>query len=79
MYHDFQSIKAQASFEAVLEMLGVPFTKSGEQLRARCPICKDANARGLVCTPAKGLYYCFNEKQGGDVIKWRDEASPRLQ
>ena len=69
MYHDFQAIKAQATFEQVLEMLGVPFKVIGEQLRAKCPICKDPNERGLVCTPAKGLYYCFHEKQGGDVIK----------
>ncbi len=69
MYHDFQAIKAQASFEKVLEMLAVPFKVSGEQLRAKCPICNDPNERGLVCTPAKGLYYCFHEKQGGDIIK----------
>jgi DNA primase len=69
MYHDFQAIKAQASFEKVLEMLGVPFKLSGEQLRAKCPICNDPNERGLVCTPSKGLYYCFHEKKGGDVIK----------
>ena len=69
MYHDFQAIKAKVTFEQVLEMLGVPFKASGEQLRAKCPICKDPNERGLVCTPAKGLYYCFHEKKGGDVIK----------
>ena len=69
MYHDFQAIKAKATFEQILEMLGVPFKVSGERLRARCPICKDPNERGLVCTPAKGLYYCFHEKKGGDVIR----------
>ena len=50
-------------------MLGVPFKVSGDQLRAKCPICNDPNERGLVCTPAKGLFYCFHEKKGGDVIK----------
>ncbi len=69
MYHDFRAIKTQVSFQQVLEMLGVSFKLSGEQLRAKCPICKDPNERGLVCTPAKGLYYCFHEKQGGDIIK----------
>lgn len=69
MFHDFQAIKAQASFEQVLTMLGVPFKVSGEQLRAKCPVCNDPNERGLVCTPSKGLFYCFHEKKGGDVIK----------
>ena len=36
MYHDFQAIKAKATFEQILGMLSVPFKDSGEQLSVDC-------------------------------------------
>jgi DNA primase len=67
---DFQELKAKVGIEQVLDMLGVKGLKpNGDALRGHCPCCKEGNDRVFVVTPAKGSFYCFSEKKGGDIIE----------
>lgn len=68
-YVDFADVKKTVSIEAGLAKLGIKLHKAGSQLRGQCPICDSKNERGFVVTPAKGLWYCFSEQAGGDVIQ----------
>jgi CHC2 zinc finger len=68
--HDFKAIKAAVTIQQVLDMLEIRhLTPHGEGLRGQCPICQVTNPRGFVVTPAKGAWYCFSEKKGGDIIE----------
>lgn len=64
---DFAELKEQVSIEEVVDMLELRLKPSGNQLRGGCPVC-DPDGRSLVVTPAKGVYYCFANKKGGDLI-----------
>jgi DNA primase len=64
---DFQQIKATVKIETLIAPLDLTMKQNGEQLRGACPAC-GGNDRSLVITPAKGMYYCFSAKKGGDVI-----------
>jgi hypothetical protein len=64
---DYVALKQRVSITKALHMLGVDLVETGAQLRGRCPAC-NADERGLVVTPDKGLFYCFNGKKGGDQI-----------
>src|SRR4051794_31410569 len=44
-------------------------TTEGETLRGSCPICQHNDKRAFVVTPAKGTWYCWREKKGGDIIR----------
>jgi transposase len=46
----------------------VKLTPHGSQYRGGCPACQTGGDRALVVTPAKGLFYCFAKKSGGDLI-----------
>ena len=70
MYVDFAKLKASITIEQVIEMLNVPLTKKGEQLRGPCPIHDGDNPRQFVVTPSKGVWYCFGDCDGGgDIIE----------
>ena len=50
-------------------MLGINhLTERGDILRGCCPLCKHEDTRAFIVTPAKGTFYCFRCKGGGDVI-----------
>jgi len=67
---DFAAVKAAVPITDALAFLGVNhLAANGETLRGTCPLCQSTNARGFVVTPAKGTWYCFSEKKGGDVIR----------
>jgi DNA primase len=67
---DFQELKTKVGIEQVLDMLGVKGLKPhGDALRGHCPCCKEGNDRAFVVTAAKGSFYCFSEKKGGDIIE----------
>jgi DNA primase len=65
---DFAALKAAVTINAAAETLGLTLKQEGSQLRAACPACKSGGGRAIVITPAKGLYYCFSAKKGGDCI-----------
>ena len=67
-YLDFEAIKSEHPIEAVAERLGLTLKPSGKQKRGKCPVCEGSGDRNLVITPDKGVYYCFADGQGGDVI-----------
>lgn len=68
-YIDFTEVKARVTIEEALSRLGIKLERRGAQLRGQCPICNAGGPRGFVVTPAKGLWYCFGENKGGDVIQ----------
>jgi DNA primase len=65
---DFQVIKERVTIEEAAQSLGLQLTKSGAQFRGPCPACQTGGPRALVITPAKGLFYCFSQGIGGDLI-----------
>lgn len=67
-YLDFDAIKAEHPIFEVAERLGLTLKPSGKQMRGKCPVCEGSGERNLVITPEKGVYYCFADGQGGDVI-----------
>ena len=67
-YVDFKAIKEAVSIEDAANLLNLSLKKSGNQLRSGCPACKPDDERILVITPARGLFYCFDAKVGGDCI-----------
>ena len=64
---DFDEIKSNMTIGEVVEILGLDMKQSGKQLRGQCPVC-GGNDRGLVVTPEKGVFYCFTNQKGGDLI-----------
>ena len=68
-YIDFADLKARVRIEQVAEMLQLDLTPSGNQLRGECPGCREGGARTLAITPAKGVFFCFSAKAGGDCIE----------
>lgn len=65
---DFAELKTRVSIEQAAQMLGLKLTPHGNQYRSACPACQTGGDRALVITPAKGLFYCFAKKAGGDAI-----------
>lgn len=65
---DFAELKTRVSIEQAMQMLGLTLTLHGNQYRGACPVCQTGGDRALIVTPAKGLFYCFAKKTGGDVI-----------
>ena len=65
---DFAELKTRVSIEQAAQMLGLTLTPHGSQYRSPCPVCKTGGDRALIITPAKGLFYCFAKKIGGDAI-----------
>jgi DNA primase len=65
---DFAELKTRVSIEQAMQMLGLKLTLHGSQYRGACPVCQSGGDRVLIVTPAKGLFYCFAKKSGGDVI-----------
>jgi DNA primase len=65
---DFAELKTRVSIEKAVQMLGLNLVLHGSQYRGGCPVCKTGGDRALIVTPAKGLFYCFAKKTGGDVI-----------
>ena len=68
VYVDFKAIKAAVSIEDAANLLKLTLKKSGNQLRSACPACGNEDERILVITPARGLFYCFDAKVGGDCL-----------
>lgn len=65
---NFADLRQRVHIEQVATQLGLKLKPHGVQYRSSCPICNDKNERALVITPAKGLFFCFSCKQGGDAI-----------
>ena len=65
---DFAELKTRVSIEQAVQMLGLSLSLHGSQFRGACPVCQSGGDRALIVTPAKGLFYCFAAKTGGDVI-----------
>jgi DNA primase len=65
---DFAELKNRVSIEQAMQMLGFTLSLHGSQYRGACPACKTGGDRALIMTPAKGLFYCFAKKTGGDAI-----------
>ncbi|MEP2085057.1 MAG: CHC2 zinc finger domain-containing protein [Bauldia litoralis] len=64
---DFAALKEEVTIEQVVDMLQLRLKQNNNQLRGSCPACEE-NGRSLVVTPAKGVFYCFRDKKGGDLI-----------
>lgn len=67
-YVDFAALKEAVTIEEVVDLLNLELKSSNSQLRGPCPTCNSGGDRALVVTPAKGVYYCFADKKGGDLI-----------
>jgi len=67
-YVDFTALKEAVTIEQVAQLLDLELKQTNGQLRGPCPTCNSGGDRALVITPSKGLYYCFAEKKGGDMI-----------
>lgn len=67
-YVDFAELKESVSIDQVADLLDLQMKPSGKQLRGPCPACNEGGDRALVITPERGAYYCFADKQGGDLI-----------
>ena len=65
---DFAALKAAVTLDQVAELVGLTLKQEGSQFRTACPACKQGGDRAIVLTPAKGLFYCFSAKKGGDCI-----------
>lgn len=66
---DFQALKGSTNIvDVATGYLRLEVTQDRDALRAPCPSCKGDNPRALIITPAKGLFYCFNARRGGDLI-----------
>lgn len=65
---DFAAIKERVTIEQAAQSLGLKLSPSGAQQRGPCPACGTGGPRALVITPAKGLFYCFSQGIGGDLI-----------
>jgi DNA primase len=66
---DFQQLKQSVGIEEVARnFLELPLSPHEDTLRGECPSCGTDNPRALLITPAKGLWYCFTKKVGGDLI-----------
>ena len=68
-YTDFQALKEQCTIEQVVSLLKLEMKPSNKQLRGPCPTCKSGGDRALVVTPERGVYYCFADSKGGDLIQ----------
>jgi hypothetical protein len=64
----FSQSATRVSIEQAMQMLGLNLVLHGSQYRGGCPACKTGGDRALIVTPAKGLFYCFAKKAGGDAI-----------
>lgn len=69
MLIDYAALKAAVSIEQAASMLDMQLTASGNQLRGPCPVCTSNNPRAIVITPSKGVFYCFANGKGGDLIR----------
>jgi len=67
-YVDFGALKERVTIEQAVGILGLSLKNNGHQLRGPCPACLQGGDRALVVTPAKGLFYCFSKRAGGDQI-----------
>ena len=67
-YVDFAALKEAVDIEQVTNLLDLELKRSNNQLRGPCPTCQSGGDRALVVTPAKGMFYCFADKKGGDLI-----------
>lgn len=65
---DFYAVKQAHSIGDVAKLLSLSTTDDHGKLRAPCPSCKAGGDRALVITPEKNLYFCFNQKKGGDQL-----------
>lgn len=68
MFLDFDEIKAANKIDDVAQLLGLELKKSGNALRGKCPVCESSGDRNLAVTPSKGVFYCFSDQKGGDVL-----------
>lgn len=67
-YVDFAELKARLPIANAIPLLGLEMKERGGQWRGPCPACNKGGPRALAITPAKGAFYCFGAKTGGDVI-----------
>lgn len=65
--YDFKALRASLNIAEVANTI-LKLTPENGQYRAPCPGCGKGGDRTIVITPAKGLFYCFNSKKGGDTI-----------
>lgn len=65
---DFEDIKARHPIDEVAQRLGIELVKSGSSMRGKCKVCESSGDRNLAITPGKGVFYCFSNGKGGDVI-----------
>lgn len=65
---DFKALRESLNIAEVAHTI-LKLTPENGQYRAPCPGCNAGGDRAIVITPAKGLFYCFNAKKGGDTIR----------
>jgi hypothetical protein len=65
---DFAKLKESVRIEQIVSMLGLAMKKQGDQMRGPCTQCRSGGDRALAVNIAKGSFYCFAEKKGGDLI-----------
>lgn len=67
---DFAKLRQEIPIADILIWRGYKFTRSGKTLRAQCQLCNHKSKRAFVVTSDKGLWFCFNCREGGDGIEY---------
>jgi DNA primase len=67
-YINFAELKSRVSILDVILSYKLDLKPVNDQFRAACPSCNSEDARSLVVTPDKGVFYCHEAKIGGDCI-----------
>ena len=56
------------TLDLIIEYLGQPIRKRGNEYEWQCPICKDSRKDNLKFNPSKGVLYCFADESHARTI-----------
>mgnify|MGYP001549788627 FL=1 len=66
---EIERLKSEISLVRLVEAMGTPLEKRGNDLVGRCPF-HDDDTPSFVVTPAKNLFHCFGCTAAGGPIDW---------
>lgn len=66
---EIERLKSEISLARLVEAMGTPLEKRGNDLVGRCPF-HDDDTPSFVVTPAKNLFHCFGCTAAGGPIDW---------
>lgn len=66
---EIERLKSEISLARLVESMGTPLEKRGNDLVGRCPFHED-DTPSFVVTPGKNLFHCFGCSAAGGPIDW---------